>query len=396
MKKILYVSYGAGHANISSLIYKKMAERTDIVQQVLALTVAWKSFEKSDIPYKKLNDYKDSIVDWNNIVEIGKNIIEKVQLNNSDFSKEDAIIYFGIGYYCLVHDYGEEQAKKMFDSYGRTCFCPVFIMKQILKIEKPDTIVITCGVRTERAAGIAANELGIPVVRVADLPEYEETGCICTECVMNEYAKRFAEETLHVNSKNIVITGQPVFEDNLKIDSAEIERTRKELKLDKYSKMIIYLEEPGLPELAAVENYLIDLAKKTKDRLYVVKIHPNQNMPFYNDLPENIIFLKGYPLKNLLYNCDLAITKDSTAGMEAVLLDKPLINLTISPNGMDYSVYGISMKIDDLNHLSEAIDKSFDENDPSFKELKEGRYRFKNKDSSLDNIEKVILERIYE
>ena len=114
-------------------------------------------------------------------------------------------------------------------------------MKEILEYENPDAVIITSGVRTERAVGIAANELKIPVIRIVDLHEFERSGCECYTCVMNEYAKKYAISILNENPEHVYVTGQPVFEDNYRLDAQINLKIRSELQLDKYDKLIVYL-----------------------------------------------------------------------------------------------------------------------------------------------------------
>ena len=299
-------------------------------------------------------------------------------------------VYLGIGYYCLVDEYGEKEAEKKYSEIGRKAFCPVKVMKEILIYEKPDSVIITCGVRTEKAVGIAANELGIPVLRIADLPEFEPSGCDAYTCVMNEYAKQYFITVLGENSERIFVTGQPVFETNFIMNERTNEEIRKDLDLDTYRKMIVYLEEPGLSELRQVEDQLISMARTHLDWLFIVKQHPNQNDELRNKISDNVRFLRNYPINYLLNNCDLAITRDSTAGLEATLLEKPLINLCIDGMDFDYSRYGISHKVTKLSQLPEAIMRCMNPSDEVSLAMAEGRKHFKNRANALDNIYQVL------
>lgn len=388
--KILYFSYGGGHANIVRMLYKGIEKKQQDEQKIVALTVSWLMFEEDNIPYVRLSDYAHCIKDWDKIIEIGRRLAEHVDFLNPDLLYEDYCAYLGIGYYCLLDQYGEEKAKELYAELGRKAFCPVKIVKQILAYEKPDVVVITCGVRIEKAAGIAANELGIPVIRIADLPEFEPSGCKCITCVMNDYAKIFTTTVLNENPDRVYVTGQPVFEDNLIIDEDINKKVIQDLSLSKFTKLLIYLEEPGLPETTFVENELFAMSVEHNDWLFIIKQHPNQNEVMRNGLRDNVIFLKKYPLKYLLYNCDLAITKYSTAGLEAVLLDKTLINIEFSPLVLDFSKFGISYKVQEKGNFRQAIYECLNTNSQVYRDLQKRRILFKNKPNAVDNIYQVI------
>lgn len=400
MKKIMYFPYGGGHGNIVKCLYKGLAARPELEQKIVALTVSWRIFDDNNIPYGRLSDYRGIIKDWDRIIEIGQKLAENTEFRDPDLQHDDYCAYLGIGYYCLVDEYGDKEAEKRYAELGRRAFCPVKVMKEILLYEKPDAVIITCGVRTEKAVGIAANELKIPVIRIADLPEFEPSGCDCYTCVMNEYAKRYAVSVLKERSECVYITGQPVFEENYIIDSNINLKVRDELKLDQYDKVIVYLEQPGLSETSSVENEIIKIAEDNANRLFVLKQHPHQTGELRNGISKNVVSLRKYPLNYLLYNCDLAITRDSTAGLEAVLLDKPLINTafaeTISEflavEDFDYARYGISHKITSLADLSDAIEVCLDAASEIAVRLKSNRALFKNAPHVIDNIYQVLSE----
>lgn len=399
MKKIMYFPYGGGHGNIVKCLYKGLSVKPELEQKIIALTVSWRIFDENNIPYGRLSDYCDVIKEWDKIIKIGQKLAEAIEFRNPDLQYNDYCAYLGIGYYCLIHEYGEKEAEKKYAEIGRRAFCPVKVMKEILEHEKPDAVIITSGVRTERAVGIAANELKIPVIRIVDLHEFERSGCECYTCVMNEYAKKYAISILNEKPEHVYVTGQPVFEDNYRLDAQINLKIRSELQLDKYDKLIVYLEQPGLNETSSVENEIIRIAKEKPNWLFVIKQHPNQTDDLKNDICENIVSFRKYPLNYLLNNCDVAITRDSTAGLEAVLLDKPLINTALAETSnkfavmdFDYSSYGISYKVTNLKDLLLAIETCLDNNSEIASKLKRNRTLFKNAPHVIDNIYQVLSD----
>lgn len=393
-KKIMFVSYGGGHANIARLIYNELKKYNNIDLKVLALTMAGKIFDKYHVPYVTISHYLDLFEDKEEIVAFGQELAKEHWNKESGITYEDSVAYLGLGYRDLINRYGKEKAEKLFKNEERKAFWPVNVMKSILMSEKPDALIITCGVRSEGASGAAANILGIPVIRIADLPTYESSNCDCMLCVMNEYAKRYALEKYNIKEDRIVITGQPVFEETLKINLEEIEKSKKEINWINFNKIILYLEEAGLAETKDVENKLKEIAQIRQDFLFVFKLHPNQNCDGNKWISKNILVVRDFSLNNLLYLSDLAITKDSTAGLEAVLLEKPLINIMLSDSILDYSDYNISKKITNLEYLPEAILECLDKKSELYMALQEGRKSFVNRQNAANNIVKVIFSEI--
>lgn len=389
-RKILYVSYGGGHANLVRHIYKELSQVQGCEQKVIALTVAGKIFASCGIPYSLIEDYVEILPYRQDVLAWGRELAASAYRADAGILYSDLAAYLGIGFCDLREELGESGAREAYAERGRTAFCPVRSMEFIIEREKPSVLVITCGVRMEKAAGIAANHLGVPVVRIADLPVFEDSGCSCTTCVMNDYGRDYASTKLKVPLSHIVVTGQPVFEDNVRVSGRELEQCREWLGTDRYEKVILYLEQPGLQETSRVEEYLRELAGKWSRYLFLVKLHPNQDEQREENHLPNMRFLRDYPLKNLLYICDVAITRDSTAGMEAALAGKPLITLTLSPACIDYSEYGISIKVDRLEALEKAVLTCITPGSKECELLAKGRETFQNKESAAANIAEVI------
>lgn len=394
LKKIMFVSYGGGHANIARLIYQGLKKRNDVEIKVLALTVAGKIFDQYHVPYKTSSCYLDLFEDKEQIRNYGQRLAQTCWNQESGITYEDSVAYLGFGYRDLVGKYGEEKAEYLFQQKERKAFWPEDVMKTILLYEKPDALVITCGVRSEGAAGIAANQLGIPVIRIADLPTYDPSNCDCMLCVMNEYARQFAIKEYGVKEEKIIITGQPVFEDNLVVSEESLHKSKQKIYLDKFEKMILYLEQPEVKETKKVENCLKEIAAIKPELLFIFKKHPNQDLNKNYWVSKNVLIVRDFNLKDLLFLCTLAITKNSTAGLEAVLMGKPLINLMLSDSILDYSEYRISEKVVDLTQLPAAISECLDEESKMCLNLKRGRESFANKQNAVENIVEVILNEI--
>lgn len=392
MKKVFYVSYGGGHANISRFIYKEMEKDPDVEQEVLSLTVADKIFDRSNVPYRHLTDYLNlafSPEDKKEILRLGKELAESAHNPNSDVPYKQTVAYMGCGMWDLVKRFGEDEARKMFAKEERKAFWPIEAMRAIFSYVKPDVLVVTCEVRMEGAAIDVANELGIKVVFVSDMPSAIVSNKPDYVCVINEYSKKYALENYKVDESRIVVTGQPVFEDDLNIENENIQKAKEDFDVD-HKKVILYLAASGRADDRQIVSELDRLADIEKDYRVIIKIHPNFPEDMYNLKYNKAVITKNYKLNALLHMCDVAITIVSTAGLEAAIVGKPLIHAVLTPEQFDCTVFGVSERVSDVSELKETIEKCLDKNSEVYKRLEIGRKHFEMKRNCSKNIADVI------
>ncbi|MGN0506560.1 MAG: hypothetical protein ACI4FZ_08365 [Lachnospiraceae bacterium] len=395
MKKIFFVTYGGVHCNIARFVYKQASENFNC--EILALTVADVNLTVNNIPHNTLKDYMRvfSVAKQERIFAIGKELAKKEYNAESGIKYEDCVAYLGIGFIDLENQMGSyELAYDKFNREGRKAFCPVESMKKILLYVKPDIVVLTSNVRYERATGRAANDLGIPVLHIHDLPEMKILGYDADICVMNEYAKKYLIENDICNIKKIHVTGQPVFEDNIKVDNQKVDELLIKLDKSKYSYVIMYLEQPLNKDIDIIEDFLMEQARLHPENLYLVKLHPNQD---YNenlcDFNSNYIKTKSTDLKALISIADVAITMDSNSGIEAALMGKNLIVVEINDKiRVDFSKYGIAIKASSIRDLEAKICLLQDKTSNEYIAMARGRDLFRNKENAANNIIRVIEE----
>lgn len=389
--KAFIVTYGGGHANIVKHIVPKLSKVMEV--EILALTVAPQVLDRAGIGYRKLSDYaflfKNKL---DEVREYGEELT-KIEYNpKAGISYDECVLYLGFGYLDMLGELqSKAAAKKCFQEKGRKAFCPKRTMKTILEYVKPDVLICTASVRYEKAAGIAANELGIKLIHIHDLVEVKPLPYDAYLCLMNDYAKKHAVESGVISPDKVYVTGQPCFEYDLMPDVAEEENTRRRLNTSKYEKVIIYLEQPFNKDIETIENFLRGQAERNRNNLYIAKLHPNQDFSEGTYVDENFIKVRKWDLKSLLRVSDIAITCDSTSGLEAVLLGKPLILVGIQNEiRADFSQYGIAIKTDSIEGLEKAL-KSIDSFDVKSK-MEAARAQFKNKENASQNIVDTILK----
>lgn len=357
-KKVFFVTYGGVHANIARFVQAESAKHYDT--QILALTMAPLIMQRYGVAFKTIKDYLPLFSETENriIRGYGEELAKTEYNSASGIEYADCVAYLGIGFYGLVGQTGsEEKAMEQFVQLGRKAFCPVEAMKSILRAEQADVVVLTCDVRYELAAGLAANELDIPVVCIHDLPQMNHLYYDATLCVMNEYAKEYITEKKICPKEKIRVTGQPVLEDNTRIDPQDVAAFKAKYHVDQYKKVVTFLEQSTAPGNSPIEALLQREAAENPDILYVAKLHPNQNIdPAEPCTVSNFLKLRDCSLKALLSVSGVAITFMSNSGMEAALMGVPLIVAEIGqPLLLDFSKYGIAAKATSIDELKKMI-----------------------------------------
>lgn len=385
MKKIFMVCYGGGHVNIVKEIYHPIKNLTGAEVTVLALTTAPEVLSRNDIPYIKISDIIRNLKDYEKIMELGYSLAKIYHDDKSGISLKDTAAYYGSGFFDLMKRYGEEEAIARFEKGDRKSFLPIWLMEELFKIIKPDLVITTTSPRFEKASGIAAANMKIPNIRINDLPVMDPLDYDCTLCVMNQWASEYAQKKAGISEKHIVITGQPAIEATLKVDSNVIDRKKVEFGLnDKYKHCVVFFSQNGIDQTLFYEE-LNRAAKKMKNVLFVIKLHPNQSPLEYDNRYEENVKICNDTAAIYLNIADLAITTFSTTGLEAALLGKPLLVIDRKDNnsGMDYVEMGIAEELLTYSELSTKIEDNLNAN-VSKKEKKDNS--FQNRENSAQNI----------
>lgn len=360
-KKIFIPTYSGGHVKIVIPVARELIKRGYEVV-ILALTSSCIYLKEEGLEYKLISSYIDIFEDKETIIKLGEEVIESNYNISSGLNKTDIQIYLGLNLYELYLELGTfDLAISEFKKNGKNIFCPINIMEKILKYEKPDIIMLTCGQRVEKATGIVANRLDIPVVRVIDLlGENDYIPYKAKLCVMMELVKfNILKNNIHLESKDIFITGQP----NIEIypNEQDVEYLKKKINYANCDNVILFLSQDTLIGRLEVAKEMNLLARNNNNNIYIYRLHPSESYEFYEDIliskSENLIFEKKCNLEALLSLADVVITFFSTAGLQAKFLNKPLItvNLTKKDYIMDFSKYGLSEEIRDIRELESKI-----------------------------------------
>lgn len=373
MKKILFVSYGGGHVNLLLPVFIKCKQNADYRCEYLALTTAGNELRAHDLPCL---GFRDLIGDCNvEALAYGRELVgNKHEAMTVPY--EESVAYMGLSFWDLVHQHGEEEAYRIYrEQGGRQAFYPVASLRRYLEESRPDLVVATNSPRSERAAIDAAAQLGIPSICVVDLFAFQEIkwigrpGFADKVCVLSEFVRN-AMITAGRSSEEVVVTGNPAFDSLsvLKNSNARSEfRLRKGWKDDETVVLWASNVEPavhpfstqtGDPQLPCkVEQQLESLVHSHSSIRVVIRPHPNdERNP--KTIPGRIdISTAKDDIGELLMAVDCVIVLSSTVGLQAALMDKPLVNINLSIFSKDapYDDMGISVGVSDLENLNSAI-----------------------------------------
>lgn len=360
MKKVLFVTYGGGHVNIVKPIAKEIEKHNDINYQILALTTAIPYLENTGLKYKTLIDYLPMLKNSKEIINIGNKLARQYHNSAAGFSIEQTSAYLGCSMYDLIEKVGEEKALEKFNAEGRRAFCPTSIMKQILKIEKPDIVVTTVPYRMEKAAVLEAKDAGIKTVFIHDLyfiQKNELYNNICVHFVMNDIAKKELM-SYGIEKSKIFITGQPAFDYLLHHFNGSLTEIYQEIGINIGKKNLVWFVDNS-PALNPIEVQEVEKAVRYFNNCnFIIKLHPNEkqiekfmkNFNKYN----NVKVLHKYDNRKLLEIGEVFLVGKSTMALEISFFGKNLIL-------MDYdnvdSEYTKNYRPDRLNLAIPVLEK---------------------------------------
>ncbi|WP_027859015.1 CDP-glycerol glycerophosphotransferase family protein [Marinobacterium jannaschii] len=379
MKTVLFVAYGGGHVNTLLPVYKSLSQNENVRCVFLALTTAGLVLERENIPYI---GFRDLLQDSDSeALEKGRELAGD-PAQHTVVPYEESVAYMGLSYMDLVAEKGSEDAARLYQQGGRQYFYPLKTMQRLLSDLGPDLIVATNSPRAEKAAMDAASGLGIPALCVIDLFAMKEVewlgkpGYASRLCVLSEFVKQRLVE--HGRAPDdIVVTGNPAF-DQLYTEEkcSDAFRERKGWPSDHTVVLWASNVEPEyhpyssrkgdvkLPE--KIEYELIKWVEAQPDRRAVFRPHPNDIRRPDISHPRVELSTQDDDLSTLLNAVDCVVVTVSTVGLQAALVNKPLVNvkLSIFSENAPYDVMELSEPVYDLEQFGQALDCAIENGQP--------------------------------
>ena len=173
------------------------------------------------------------------------------------------------------------------------------------------------------------------------------------------------------DSKQIIITGQPRYDVLYYINKIYNKKMFIEkYKINPYHKIILWItqchdmnDDENIKNIKTVFSSIENL----NDITLIIKQHPDEGIKYTKMILE---YINKYSINAIItptnsdtyeqiYVCDLMITKNSTAAVEALALNKPIIvlNLTNKPDILDYVEKGIALGVYKEKDLKISIEK---------------------------------------
>ncbi len=373
-KKIVFVTYGGGHVNMLLPVIKQLQKRSNLDLVVLGLTTAGATLKQNNIPYI---GFKDLLADDNDYArEWGENLVNKDDLHPA-ISYQESVAYMGLSYVDLEIEHGTEKAAEIFADRGRLNFFPLNTLCKFLKAQRPNVVVATNSPRAEQSAITAAGKLNIPSICLVDLfMLHDQQKKILSQanyankvCVISDFAKQNLISAGR-DADDIIVTGNTAFDRAVEY-RGKGGQFRIKKAWGKKSKVILWASKIESNDNSAakfstnlglssdIEKKLIDIVSTRENWILVIRPHPSEKNR-EESLLENVEL--SSPLDNLyelLSSVDVVVTIASTVGLEALLFDKPVITINLSPenNNSFFSKMDISHKVDNAVDLENTLEE---------------------------------------
>jgi len=379
VKKILFVTYGGGHADIVLRLLPYIEANPGLEYSILALTTAGTFFDKHGISYKRCIDYLP-LSGYEEALDVGGSLSKALWDSSSGIPYIDSCAYLGVSMLDLIAEDGAVVAKSAYKKLGRKSFCPTGFMQNVIQAEEPDVVITTCYVRMERAAIIAAKSLGIKSILIEDLFGYSLLGEKPLEVnelvfplethpdhifVLNEFVReRHIQAGLPVET--IHVTGQPVLSEWVEdYESALPEVTLEKIRQEGYP-VITYIAPAARRILYEQTDAIIELAKLRPDWRFCIKLHPSIGVreftKKYPDKPETVKVMHDEEILSVVKGSDLILIFSSTVGLLCVFCNVPLLVLDCldEPSSMPYVSSGVARGINNYHELEAAVQAELD------------------------------------
>ena len=213
--------------------------------------------------------------------------------------------------------------------------------------------------------------LGIPLFYIGSPSRGQAT----LVCVWNKAVKRKLVESGGLAEK-IVVTGSPghdmLYHKDIYFNQEATNRIYNSLNIERDKEIILFLSQPfasggycTVAEQRRLTESVIESAAQSGESILVIKLHPRESINEY-------AYLEGHPAKDrfrvvssgdvelysIMQASRLIITQSSTAGLDAVLLGKDIINVNLIIKAQpDYVKRGTTLAVYTESELAPAIQR---------------------------------------
>ena len=396
MRRVLFVCYGGGHVQMVIPCVKEMRRQGDWEPVVLGLTTAKPALEAAGIESIGFHDFIQSGDE--RALEHGRRLAEANFTPGKGVSYDESVAYLGLCYADLEDRIGVESARHQYAATGRHAFLPVGPLHRIVERVQPDLVVATSSPKSELAATIAARQLGVPSVAMIDLfgmeweyfykANYADRVFVMSDGVRNDFLSRGRDPD------SVVTTGNPAF-DRLADPSLRIrgQTWRKNLGIGG-TKLILWTATPVLTEAQRAEVF-VELSRWLQMRpQWRLVFRPHPNMSYApSQLPPGVLYGESTTdVAVQIHGADCVLVTISTTGIEAALLDKPVVKMCLTdPDFGPYHKIGLALPAEGMSDIGPTIERALTDC-PESRAVRDARRRLPSVgDAACNVVEQLAL-----
>ena len=346
-----------------------------VVVSILGLDIMKKRVSERDLRYvyRPFEGYitKKSIL---NVIKIIKRLTKKFKHEKNEFKK--ALNYRNISLHDIIYP--------LLLFYVSKYLINILIMyeagRNMLKTECPSIVVTPESAVEVRCIASVAKKLNIPTLGIQhgvlspNNPTYNTNDADMfpdITVVGGDYWKNIIANRSKCPSDQVLVAGIPRYDILAKADEIfDKENFFKEYKINPNHRIILWTTQcHSLSNEENIKNFkaVFGTMQNLKDVTLVIKQHGGEGkrytkmiIKYLNDYTLNATVVpKDLDIYELLFVCDLVITKNSTTGMEAVALNKSVIVLNLSgmPDVINYVRDGVALGVYKEKDLKPMIEK---------------------------------------
>lgn len=354
---VLFVAYGSGHIKMLIPVAQALAASGLARPVVLALTTAAPVARAAGLEVVQFKDFQEQ-GDAAALAH-GRRLMAALGAPVAD--AEETTAYLGLSFADLVAEVGLQEAESRYLEKGRQAFFPTATLSRILKKIRPDVVVATNSPRAERAAIVAAGQLGIPSVCVVDLFAIDEVKWIGDAdyadrvCVLNESVRQFLIVSGR-REEQVVVTGNPGFDALNGATAIAQGQQLREAQGWHGKRVIVWPNQvepavhpfdgrtghPDLPARALAQVMAWVLSRD--DSVLCIRARAGEQVPVMPSDPRVVLTGQDWLLAPLLHAVDLVVTIGSTVGLEGHLAGCRLVQVlgSVFDGAMPLARYGIA------------------------------------------------------
>lgn len=372
MKRVLFVAYGSGHIKMLIPVAQALQASGQAQPVVLALTTAAPVAQAAGLAVVQFKDFVQPGDEA--ALARGRKLVQ--DLGGAVGDPDESAAYLGLSYADLEADMGGTAAEAAYRHRGRQAFLPVRTLTRILQALRPDAVVATNAPRAERAAIVAAGQLGVPSLCVVDLFAIDEVqwigqaGYADRVCVLNDAVRDFLISAGR-GVEEVVVTGNPGFDALNAPQAVAAGREWRQHRGWENRRVLLWPTQvepavhpfdgrPGDPTLPGrVLQQLVRWTLARDDVVLCLRPRAGETPP---DAPAHeriAITGQDLPLPILLHACDLVVTLTSTVGLEGHLAGCRVVQVTgsVFDEAMPLLRYGIADDAVPIESLHLALDR---------------------------------------